>query len=98
MIVYKFKEEKDFLLHYAGKLNNSVVENIILNDGVSSHEEAAELAKFFWEMVDVIVVDKENNTLVPGFADLEAWNEYVFDSIRAYLRNNGYAKEWEAYS
>lgn len=98
MIVYKIKEEKDFILHYAGKLNNSVVENIIVNDGVSSHEKAAELAKFFWEMVDVIVADKENNILVPGFADLVAWNEYVFDSIRAYLRNNGYAKEWEAYS
>lgn len=98
MIVYKFKEEKDFLLHYAVKLNNFLVEKIILNDGVSSHAEAATLAKFFLEMVDVIVEDKETNTSAPGFADLEAWNEYVFDSIRAYLRNNGYAKEWEAYS
>jgi hypothetical protein len=97
MILYKFKEEKDFILHYAKKLKNTVVERIILDGDVKFPEDADELARFFWEMVDAIVEDKENNTLVPGFSDLEAWNEYVFESIRAYFRNNGYEKEWDAH-
>jgi hypothetical protein len=95
MIEYKFPEEKEFILHYAKKLNQPLIEKIV-NDGyVSSSQEASALAKFFWEMVDAIVEDKRSSIAVAGQTDLEAWNEYLFESIRAYLRNNGYAKEWD---
>lgn len=97
MIQYKFPEEKDFLLHYAKKLRNEQVENIILAGEVKSSDEANALSKFFWEMVDQIVIDKDAGEVVAGQEDLEAWNEYVFESIRAYLRNNGYEKEWDAH-
>jgi hypothetical protein len=96
MIEYKFKEEKEFILHYARKLNNVKIEQIISKNQVSSSAEASALAKFFWEMVDEIVKDKAQKAVVAGQTDLDAWNEYVFDSIRAYLRNNGYASEWDA--
>jgi hypothetical protein len=97
MIEYKFKEEKDFILHYAEKLSNTTVKKIITEGQVSSSSEANELAKFFWEMVDEIVKDIEEQAVVAGQTDLEAWNEYVFESIRAYLRNNGYENEWNAH-
>lgn len=98
MIEYKFPEEKDFLLHYARKLKNPEVEAIIAAGEVTSSNEANLLSMFFWEMVDEIVKDKETNVIVAGQTDLEAWNEYVFESIRAYLRNNGYEKEWDAHA
>lgn len=41
-------------------------------------------------MVDEIVIDQDAGEVVAGQEDLEACNEYVFESIRAYLRNNGY--------
>ncbi len=97
MIEYKFKEEKDFIFHYAKKLNNKTVEKIIAEDQVCSSGEANELAKFFWEMVDEIVKDKEQHAIVAGQSDLEAWNEYVFESIRSYLINSGYENEWNAH-
>lgn len=97
MIEYKFKEERDFILHYALKLNNPVVKKIIYDGQVCSASEANELAKFFWEMVDEIVKDKDQRTIVAGQIDLEAWNEYVFETIRSYLINNGYEEEWNAH-
>jgi hypothetical protein len=97
MIEYKFPEEKAFILHYATKLNNPKVKSIITAGQVVNSDEAHALAKFFWEMVDEIVKDIENGSEVAGQRDLEAWNEYVFESIRAYLRNNGYESEWDAH-
>lgn len=97
MIEYKFPEEKDFLLHYARKLKKPKIEAIIEAGEVRSSNEANLLSMFFWEMVDEIVKDKELHVVVAGQTDLEAWNEYVFESIRAYLRNNGYEKEWDAH-
>lgn len=97
MIEYKFPEEKDFLLHYAKKMGNEKVECLILAGEVKSSDEANALSKFFWEMVDEIVIDKDAGEVVAGQEDLEAWNEYVFESIRAYLRNNGYEKEWDTH-
>ena len=95
MIEYKFPEEKDFILHYAKKLNQPLIVQIIKSGHVSSSQEASALSKFFWQMVDAIVEDKKSSAVVAGQTDLETWNEYVFESIRAYLRNNGYEKEWD---
>lgn len=65
---------------------------------VLTSAEAEALAKFFWDMTDEIVKDKKNCEIVAGQSDLEAWNEYVFETIRAYLRNNDYETEWEKYA
>lgn len=98
MIEYKFPEEKDFLLHYAKKMNRPLVEQVIDAGEARSTAEAEALAEFFWEMTDEIVKDKKTGEVVAGQSDLEAWNEYVFESVRAYLRNNGYEAEWEKYA
>ena len=98
MIEYKFPEEKDFLLHYAIKLNRPLVSKIMLSNEAKNSIEAEALAEFFWDMVDQVVKDKKVGEIVAGQSDLEAWNEYVFESIRAYLRNNGYEAEWEKYA
>ena len=98
MIEYKFEEEKDFILHYAKKLNRPLVIKVIESGQAASSEEADALAQFFWDMVDEIVKDKKNGEVVAGQSDLEAWNEYVLESIRAYLRNSGYESEWEKHA
>lgn len=95
MIQYRFPEENTFILHYARTLNRPEVEKIIEAGCVTSSEEASLLSSFFWDMVDEIVKDKKRRAVVAGQSDLEAWNEYVFESIRSYLRSNGYEKEWD---
>ncbi|WP_444943056.1 hypothetical protein ACJJIK_13580 [Microbulbifer sp. ZKSA006] len=95
MIKYRFNEEKDIILHYANALGDKKTSAIIFNGMVSDSEEAFHLAKFFWAMVDLSVEDIEKGTMVCGHKDLEAWNEYIMNSLRSYLRSSGYADEWE---
>ena len=97
MIEYRYPEEKDFLLHYAKKLNKPDIEEIICVGEVNSSEEANALSSFFCVMVDETAKDNEQSAVIAGQTDLETLNEYVFESIRAYLRNNGYEKEWHAH-
>ena len=96
MISYRFPEEKEIILHYAKFLKDSTTENIINKGEVSNSDEAAHLVKFFWLMVDQSVKDIEQGKDAVGHFDLEAWNEYIFETIRSYLRSNGYESEWDA--
>lgn len=96
MIEYKFPEEKNIILHYARILGRQDIETIISQGQVNSSDQAASLSRFFWDMTDEIVKDIQENRVVEGQSDLEAWNEYIFESIRAYLRNIGYEKEWDS--
>ena len=96
MIDYRFPEEKEIMLYYAKLLKDSTAENIITKGEVSNSSEAAHLAKFFWLMVDQSVKDIEQGKDAAGHRDLAAWNEYTLQTIRSYLRGNGYESEWEA--
>lgn len=98
MIQYRFPEEPVIMLHYARLLKNSEVEIIVQQGQVTNKEQAKCLAKFFWQMIDQMVIDRDNKVVVEGQADLEAWGEYIFESVRSYLHSNGYANEWEMYA
>lgn len=52
-------EEKETIHHYAKALNNISIESILQNDGIKTSEEAKELARFFWQMMDQTVNDSE---------------------------------------
>ena len=95
MIEYKFPEEKEFILHYAKALNQPKIEQIINNGVVLSAADAKALTKFMWLMADQAATDKREALTVAEKSDLEAWTEYVFQTVRSYLRGNGYEKEWE---
>ena len=95
MIEYKFPEEKEFLLYYAEKSKNHAVLEVLSNGYAKDKTQAVELARFFWWLTDEVVKDIDNGVQVLGLDDLQAWNEYVFETIRSYLRNNGYEKEWD---
>ncbi len=98
MIKYRCDEEKQIILHYAEVLEDRKAIEIITTGSVSSPEDASHLAAFFWKMVDLSVADIDKGVSVCGQTDLEAWNEYIMDSIRSYLRKTGYAKQWDEQS
>ena len=95
MIKFRFPEEKDALLHYAKTLENKKVEQILHNDGISSSEEARELASFFWKMVDQTVIDSDANIVVVGYTSLESLCEDVMQSLRSHFIATGYMEIWE---
>lgn len=95
MIEYKFKQEKEILLHYARTLNHKNIEAILTKDKIESSEEAQELAHFFWVMVDQTVIDRGNGVAVIGQKNLESWCEYIMQSLRSHFIATGYMQIWE---
>lgn len=96
MIRYKFPEEKSILLHYAEKIRSDLAKKIILKGRVNGKSEAKALSEFYWNMVDVAVVDEGRGVSVLEAEGVAAWMEYIFHSLKGYLVSNGYADELDA--
>jgi len=45
-------------------------------------------------MVDESVKDAEQGVDAAGHRDLQAYDEYIMNTLRSYLLNAGYEKEW----
>lgn len=96
MINYKFPEEKDIILHYAKKFQLNEVVEIINNGYVKNANEAKQLSEFFWRMVDESVKDAGQGIDAAGYHDLQAYDEYIMNTLRSYLISAGYENEWNA--
>ena len=83
MIEYKFKEEKEILLHYAKLLNDQAALNILQKNEVDSEHEVQTLAKFYWDMVDLNV--KESESATEAYSDMEKRLERIYTSFHIYL-------------
>jgi len=92
MIEYKFKEEKEIVLHYAKLLNDQIALEILNRNDVASAEDVKDLAKFYWDMVDLNV--KESQSGNEAFGDIEKWLERIYTSFHIYLNNIGYGDVW----
>jgi hypothetical protein len=98
VIVFKFSEEKDYITHYANKLGDSQLIEILNSGDVKSEQEAEYLSHFFWKMVDKSIEDEERD--VPSLFDEsnEFWNEKIMYSLSGYLENIGYEYVWQRVS
>lgn len=94
MIKFRFPEESQILSHYADKLNNTKIEEI-LKTGLKSSAEAEELAQFFWKVVDQSADDHQQGVVVLGFSNLESWCEDIMQSLRSHFIATGYIDIWE---
>lgn len=91
MIEYSYKEEEIVALHFASILNNTEVEKILNSGVVTSSEEATELSKFFWEMINK---SAEGIVDLPCEGSSQYWTEKLYNSLGGYLEKSGYEKEW----
>lgn len=98
IISYRFDEEGDFLHFYARRLNNSRVFDILSKGFVSDVEEAENLSRFFWQMVDQAVLDDKLNIEWPFSEGSEFWCEKTLNSLSGYFYRAGYETVWERVS
>jgi hypothetical protein len=95
----KDKRAKDVCLYYANKLNAKNLMGILASqDPVRSKEEALELSRFFWKMVDASIEDRDNGIKILDEADLQHWMERSMNIFSGYLRSIGYEDQWEQVS
>ena len=95
MITFKFPEEKIYLNLLANKINSPFVLQLLGGEQVHSSEEAINLAKLFWTIVDKSI-ELENSGELDEFPEgAEYWNEKIMYSISGYLERLGYEDEWD---
>ncbi|MBU6950855.1 hypothetical protein [Hahella sp. HN01] len=98
MITFKFPEEKEYVSHYARKMNDSRALNILEAGEAGSEDEAEYLSRFFWRMVDKSIEDEEQGEPSLFVESNEFWNEKIMYSISGYLERQGYESIWEKVS
>jgi hypothetical protein len=95
VIKFKFPEEKEYVVHFAKKMDDTKLLSIIQSGEVKSEEEAEYLSKFFWRMVDKSIEDEELGISSVFVESNEFWNEKIMYSISGYLERIGYENIWE---
>lgn len=95
VITYIYPEEIGFLRYYADRMGNDLIGDILNRGFVVNSNEAEQLARFFWHMVDLCVEDTRQNVPLPWPESTEFWNEKTMRSISGYLERAGYEAIWE---
>lgn len=98
MLDFSEKDQKarQVCLHYANQLgHHELIQIIEGKTSITSREEALELSRFFWQMLEASAEDRDNEVSVPGETDLQYWMERSMNIISGYLGSIGYEEEWE---
>ncbi len=83
-------------LYYAEKLGRHDLIPILASQApIANGDEALALSRFFWEMVDASIADRDNNLEVLGESDLQFWMERTMNVMGGYLSSLGYEAQWD---
>jgi len=95
MIEFKSNEEKVVALLFSELLEDTKSREIIESGRISSAEDAIHFSKFYWKMVDMSVIFKKYEVLLPFEGSSEYWTEQLFYTFGGYLEQKGFESEWE---
>lgn len=95
MIEYQFEEEKDFAIYYARELDRPIVSSILSRGFVETREEAKELSKFFWEMVDKTIEFEKQGVGKKWNEGSKFWTEKLLQTFSGHLEVTGYSDVWD---
>ena len=90
---------KKLAIHYAKVLGNNYAEKIlILSADITTPEDAEQITRFYWAMVDLAVKDQQQGKEIEGIVDLEHWMEKLLNIIMGYLNRVGLGEYWSKIS
>ncbi len=95
MITYSYDEEKLVALHFANRLNDSIVIKVIEKGVVENVDEAVSISNFFWKMNAKAVLDDEQGIRIPCGGSSEYWIEKIYNSWEGYMLRNGFIMQWD---
>jgi hypothetical protein len=101
MLDFSGKDQKaqQVCVHYAKLLRaDHLIDIIECKNSVNSKEEAIELSRFFWKMLETAAEDRDQGVEVLGEKDLQHWMERSMNIISGYLGNIGFEEEWDQIS
>ena len=89
-------EAKILARHYSEKLDSELFSQFVTAEvDVSSKDEAEEVIRYFWKMVDLSIDDNDNNVLIDGVEDIEFWMHKLFNKVSGYMEVHGYEDLWD---
>lgn len=94
MIEYQFEEEKEFAIFYAKKLERPIILSILNRGFIETREEAKELSKFFWNMVDKSIEVEIQGVGGEWDESSKFWTEKLLQTFSGYLEEAGYSDIW----
>jgi len=92
MIEFKSDKEKEIVFHYAQLLDDKIIE-IISKDGNYTENDVRLTAKFYWNLVELSIKEKSDNS--EKFEDMDMWLERIYTSFHIHFGNLGYEKVWD---
>jgi|GEM_PF-1031437 len=82
--------------HYTKLIDNDLFESFMLaKSDLKTANEATLVAKLFWRMVELSIVDNKNNLTIEGVSDIEFWMHKLFNKVSGYMLINGFEKQWD---
>ncbi len=97
MINFRDQEQKTVFIYFAKALNDNLALAVAEQEKeVSTKEEAAQLARFYWRMVDEAVIADRNKQEVAGVLGMQAIMEDLINIVGGYLERNGFEEQWDA--
>ncbi|HSC67810.1 MAG TPA: hypothetical protein VLC79_08980 [Cellvibrio sp.] len=90
----RYPHVKDLILHYATATNERKIA-LMLEQGISSENDAILFAQFIWKMVEQIGADSESGTKVLGSTDNTDTMPDIDYEVSSFLANFGYAEIWD---
>ena len=93
------KLAKEVALYYARQLKNDTAQKFYAGSlTIESKEQAENITRFYWEMVDQAVADNDDGVPVEGVTDLAYWMETLLNITMGYLKKVGMADVWNTVS
>lgn len=98
MIRYsRYPHIKDLMEYYISALNRSDIESILLN-GIKNENDAENLSKFIWQLLDQMSKDSNNEIETLGRTDNSDMIPDLEYEITLYIDEYGYINVWDRVS
>lgn len=87
---------KSIIQYYCQKLGNPKAEDFFCGKtNIENKTEAVEMAKVFWDIVELASTDHLNDVVILDNIDIEFWMHKLFNKTHGYFQKNGFSEEWK---
>lgn len=87
---------KNIAIFYADKINSPIAKEFFNGQkSLANKEDALEVAKVFWKIIDLSSTDHLNNISILDDVDVEFWMHKLFNKVYGYYERNGFKEQWK---
>lgn len=97
ILTVRYPHVRELVSYYANKLSDKLVLSILEN-GLSSENEAEHFSHFIWKMLEVMAKDREEKNIVLGSIDNTSMGPDISYEVSVLMEEKGFDSIWEKIS